>query len=430
MMRVRFASFIAACIVFVVWAAICLAQESKETPQQQSIAAVFERILAERGLEAAEAAFKEMAADTSGAYTWDPYELVLGLPNRLALQGKRAEAIALLRLLEGKYGDNPRYWLELGKAYLMFGDRDQTVASLKKAQEMSPHQGDIPWMLENLDELMRIAKIQVESEGKYEPGDNTGIQGPYLGQEPPGSTPKVFAPGILCSTGHEYSIAFMPDGKEIYFSRGGVGILVCRWTKEGWTAPKTVELVGGGAYNDEPGISPDGKRMFFCSRPDMRQPRELYVAKRGGDGWGEPQRLFPGMYPTASRSGNLYYTADVAGQRGNSDLVMRRPEGGGYSEPEIQKGGAYSETQDAHPFIAPDESYIIFDSMRDGVPGLRVAFREKDGSWGPAHLLNDVLGIPPAGQGAVSPDGKYFFFCLAGDMYWVSTDFIEELRAK
>jgi hypothetical protein len=37
-----------------------------------------------------------------------------------------------------------------------------------------------------------------------------------------------------------------------------------------------------------------------------------------------------------------------------------------------------------------------------------------------------MLGIPPARQAALSPDGKYLFFCLAGDMWWVDATFLTE----
>jgi hypothetical protein len=134
------------------------------------------------------------------------------------------------------------------------------------------------------------------------------------------------------------------------------------------------------------------------------------------------------MYATSTLDGTLYYTKDVPGQRGNSDIVFRRLTAEGYSEPETPTGGINSNTQDSHPFIAPDESYIIFGSKRDRRVGLCVCFRQKDGSWGKAHYLKDILGIPPAGQAALSPDGEYIFFCLAGDMYWAKADFLDELR--
>ena len=57
-----------------------------------------------------------------------------------------------------------------------------------------------------------------------------------------------------------------------------------------------------------------------------------------------------------------------------------------------------------------------------------VASGQPDGTWSPAVSLHDRLGIPAVGHCALSHDGKYLFFCLAGDMYWVDAGFLSELR--
>ena len=41
------------------------------------------------------------------------------------------------------------------------------------------------------------------------------LKGPYLGQEPPGLKPEIFAPGIISTKKFkEFSGTFSPDGKE------------------------------------------------------------------------------------------------------------------------------------------------------------------------------------------------------------------------
>jgi hypothetical protein len=108
--------------------------------------------------------------------------------------------------------------------------------------------------------------------------------------------------------------------------------------------------------------------------------------------------------------------------------------GEGFAEPEAVGGGVHSNAPDAHPFIAPDESFLVFDSYREGsggFGGIYVCFRSADGTWGDAILLNGLLGIPPfAGQPALSPDGRYLFYSLHWDMYWVSAGILEELRPR
>ena len=52
------------------------------------------------------------------------------------------------------------------------------------------------------------------------PGDVApDLVGPWLGQAPPGSTPKLFAPGLVSTRHHEHSGAvFSPDGDEVFWT--------------------------------------------------------------------------------------------------------------------------------------------------------------------------------------------------------------------
>jgi hypothetical protein len=256
------------------------------------------------------------------------------------------------------------------------------------------------------------------------------LTGPYLGQSPPGRTPEVFAPGIVSTTAHEYHISFAPDGREIYFSRSRVGTLVTRWSSNGWTAPEKINFINENHLTEEANLTPDGRAVLFCGRSDLRNRRELYRAERTPDGWSAATQLFPGMYATSTLDGTIYYTAHGEG-RDYGAIVKRRWSDDGYGEPEIVPGeGINTEFPDAHPWIAPDESLLLFDSYRDPGMGIYASFRQTDGTWSPAVPLHDCLGIPPVGQCALSHDGKYLFFCLAGDMYWVDAAFLDELRPQ
>ena len=69
--------------------------------------------------------------------------------------------------------------------------------------------------------------------------------GPYLGQNLPGNSPELFAPGIVNDGIATRDITFTPDGKEIYFGKN-IGtstfstILFCKETEEGWTQAEVV----------------------------------------------------------------------------------------------------------------------------------------------------------------------------------------------
>ena len=66
---------------------------------------------------------------------------------------------------------------------------------------------------------------------------------PYMGQEPPGLTPKVFAPGLLSIPNRiENDICLSQDGRECYFTSRTAGwtvyeIMVTRYENGQWTTP-------------------------------------------------------------------------------------------------------------------------------------------------------------------------------------------------
>ena len=113
-------------------------------------------------------------------------------------------------------------------------------------------------------------------------------------------------------------------------------------------------------------------------------------------------------------------------------MVRTFPSGAGYTSPEALVGRANSPYADVHPVIAPDESYVIFDSTRpDGMgwADLYISFRRPDGTWGEAVPMGEVVNnrtnnICPS----LSPDGEFLFFTSNNDIYWVSTEAIAKLR--
>ena len=93
----------------------------------------------------------------------------------------------------------------------------------------------------------------------------------------------------------------------------------------------------------------------------------------------------------------------------------------------------------AHPFVAPDESYLIWDSEREGGFGksdLYISFRQEDGSWGPAiNMGASVNSEKWDAFASVTPDGKYILFNRGVDpdnsnvdIYWIDANIIEMLR--
>ncbi|MEX0300440.1 MAG: hypothetical protein AB3N28_15305 [Kordiimonas sp.] len=264
-------------------------------------------------------------------------------------------------------------------------------------------------------------------------GDNkAGLQGPYLGQTPPGMTPEVFAPGIISTDGWEYGVVFAPSMKELY------------WVREvnADTEPKQQFVVyeeKGGKWLERvigdrmgtPTLSTDGKIMFFGRN----------YKERTADGWSDVKRLGPAfediriMRVTASNSGMI--VIDEA--KNDSTLRYSQMVDGKWTAPKPLPATINTGQFNAHPFIASDGSYIIWDGQRNSEvrnADLFISFKQSDGSWGEAIKFDERINTPKADFAAhVTPDGKYLFFNRSvgpdnTDTFWVDAQIIEELRPK
>ena len=252
----------------------------------------------------------------------------------------------------------------------------------------------------------------------------------YLGQKPPGLIPEVFAPGIISKEHRDWAGRFTPDMKEYYFTRyNSVSKkstkIVFKYEKNEWREAILDPGIGGS-------ISPDGKTMHSGNK----------YRERTENGWSELKSLgapfeeIPIMVLTVSSKGTYFFDEfkrDVTGDIRYSRLIDGKHEEPRLLNKKINTGKSF------HPFIAPDESYLIFDSKREdgfGDSDLYISFQEEDGSWGDAINLGDKINTAgPDTGGVVSPDGKYFFFnrkisSQDSDVYWVDARIIENLRPK
>lgn len=265
----------------------------------------------------------------------------------------------------------------------------------------------------------------------------------YLGQIPPGDVPEVFAPGIVSmESSIEFAIAISPDGMEMFISRRQLGagavnhLFYTSFVDGSWSEPE-LSPVSTEYGESEANYSPDGNTLFFMSRrpvpDDVNSDTQInyWVSTRTETGWSEPVHFGSNMmFLTQANSGNVYFT-DIGGNRGF--ISMKTYVDGAFLEREdVEYPGTSTREQHAHPFIAPDESYLIFDALDD----LYIIFKLEDGSWSSLHNLGEAINTRGSNEGIsmVTADGKYFFFSRGGnydeDIYWVSAAFIEELKAE
>ncbi|MFA4946990.1 MAG: hypothetical protein WC674_00580 [Candidatus Krumholzibacteriia bacterium] len=298
--------------------------------------------------------------------------------------------------------------------------------------------------------LLLVAVILLVDCSLYAQTDESGsplLKGPYLGQKPPGITPEVFAPGFVSTPAHEFSCSFTPDGKEFYFTRRDPNlnypvVMTTKLLGGKWTKPGIVPFVEGG-MSFEPIVTPDGGRLYFMSgKPVTGQagpPMNIFYVDREGDGWsaaknaGAPFNPAKAMFVSSTSDGTIYAT-DISQGPGSEAIAVARKIDGEYKALERMSSPVNAGTQSMYPFIAPDGSYLVFNSRRPEEKMksvLLVSFRTPDGGWSKPRVID--LGVE-AGTPFVSRDGKFLFFTSGergkSDIYWVSAEVIEALRPE
>ena len=273
------------------------------------------------------------------------------------------------------------------------------------------------------------------------------LTGPYLGQKAPGATLEVFASGIVSTEDHEFSCSFTPDGNEFYFTRSDPEtkiplIMVTKLVDGAWVRPEVVPFIEN-TQAFEPRVTVDGKRLYFTYGriiPDQQgPPMNIFYVEREGTDWGVPRNAgspfnpMKAMYVSTTRDGTIY-TTDISDGPGREAIAVAKSIEGKYEKLEKLKPPINVGARDMYPYIAPDESYLLFTSKRpaEGIKsGLFVSFRNDDGTWG------DPLGIPlprEVGLPLVTPDGKYLFVTSGergkSDIYWVDAKIITELKLE
>ena len=128
--------------------------------------------------------------------------------------------------------------------------------------------------------------------GYAQKDDFSVLKGPYLGQTPPGTTPKIFAPGLITTHYSQSYIAFLNEARVCVYSVGTDKGHETYYTYEKngqWTTPQRApfeELQGHPNYT----TGPHGRRVYFHSgRPthpdDTREDDNIWTIEWTGSDW-------------------------------------------------------------------------------------------------------------------------------------------------
>ncbi len=272
------------------------------------------------------------------------------------------------------------------------------------------------------------------------------LKGPYLGQEPPGLTAEIFAPGIISTEVNELNAVFTPDGEEMYFTmtsneRQTIMVII---QQNGYWRERKVASFSGTFRDVDPFISPDGNQIIFSSDRAKDGSRkkddcDFWQVRRSPSGnWLKPSRLdLPctankhDFYFCRTQTGAIYFSAFDSEKDGNIYCLKDK-----HSKPEKIHSPINTDYNEHDPFIAPDESYLIFTSNRPqgfGGGDLYICYKMTDNSWSePKNMGKNINSEAYDYCAMVSPDGKYLFFSSTqsgnGDIYWVDADIINRLE--
>jgi hypothetical protein len=299
------------------------------------------------------------------------------------------------------------------------------------------------------------------------------LTGPYLGQRPPSDIPELFAPGIASTANHEHSrLCVSKDGREMYwivipvdpdftsdhgnhFNVNKQNIFFATNRNGEWTKPGVLQLTKQ-LTPIALALRAENKLYFQVYDPqadpkESPRPAKLFVAEKDKDQWRNPQ-LAAGLLPEVkgkiamtfcfADNGNLYFDSGGPDETGqwSWDVYIREFRDGGYLEAKLLENGINDGKVNWCLWVAPDESYLIWSSDRDGNYGdgdLYISFKNKNGGWRtPVNMGNKINTEGQERFPSVSADGKYLFFArhkdnvTYSDFYWVDAKIIEELKPK
>lgn len=272
--------------------------------------------------------------------------------------------------------------------------------------------------------LFRAAVLADES-GQDSVSTSAPIVIDYFEQNPPGDEPVIFAPGTVSTDKMEYRFVVSATGQDMFFAREGTIYQLKKNENGAWDGPVLAPF-SGDQINGESCFSSDGKRIYFCSRrpcPGAKEALNVWVSDKVDGRWTAPYHLGAPVTDqtvhgvSVAANGNLY----------GSGIIRLRFVDGKYQAAEELAPPIIG----YHPYVAPDESFILFGRRRPGEnPGdLFITFQRADGTWtDPTGLGEKINTAGKETNASLSPDGKYLFFSRNEDIYWVKSDFIDEIK--
>jgi len=251
----------------------------------------------------------------------------------------------------------------------------------------------------------------------------------YLGQTPPGNTPKVF--NLPLTSGHRACerIAITSDGKEIYYGEldsyppSSYRVRCFKYIDNKWQGPFNVF-----ERYITPSLSINDSIIYLLNN-------YIYYSTRTDSGWSVPVKLLSSNqrmhYFQRTNLNNSYASSYYEGSPtdGNISKVIVVNK-----DTILQSLGIplNSSAEENDFYIARDESFIFFSkNVTGGAGDIYLSFKKDNGNWTNPKKLGEPINRPGANWEYgmfVSKDKKYLFYTSGGMSmssyytYWVKID--------
>lgn len=237
----------------------------------------------------------------------------------------------------------------------------------------------------------------------------------YTSAEPRFGDVRVVGPGVISSPAHEFGATQSPHSTYLFYTISNMRythMTIMQSERKGnvWQSPVVASF--SGYHNDaDPGLSPDGSRIYFLSQRPVNgeTPYGLqiwYSEKTRGQEWGNAHLIDQELgidgaktYPSVARNMTLYFS-------NNGELYRSEYKNGLHQKAE--KLGIKTTSA----AVAPDESFIIYHHSEPGVKNtdLYISFN-RDNQWSagkklPSHINSQFSESSPS----ITPDGQGVYF--------------------